>query len=273
MYSPPYVSKIFCAVLLSPLQPKRSIFVQIQTVLSQNESKHDRTVSVINLIDSVIPGIANRLARWMYRNNRFPWAPVDFELTAFGTGAAVFKLHTKSGDKALRMYRKSLGKSSGELLEMAEYYKMNYEMVLSWYGGSPDLMLPMEFLVLQGLPLVGPVAASLQPYIKGKRYDPFEDFSDEQFLRLLEANDFVRKQFIFFAEQTIRQWDGREMCYDFLGRENLMLVNEAGNYKLRIVDVGIFRFDMLENGYSKKMALIEQRMIRLVSLYELAKEI
>ena len=54
---------------------------------------------------------------------------------------------------------------------MAEHYKTNYELVLSWYG---NLVFPMEFLVLQGLPLIGPVAVSLQPYVDGQVQDLFE---------------------------------------------------------------------------------------------------
>lgn len=225
------------------------------------------------MVDSVIPGIANRISRWMYKNNHFPWVPVDIELIASGSGAAVFKLTWKNGDKVLRIYRKSLGKSSLGLLEMAEYYKRNYETVLSWYGAARDLVLPMEFLVLQGLPLIGPVAASLQPYVDGHRQDLFEDFTDDELLKLFAANDHLREQFLLFAKQTICQWVGREMCYDFLGRENLMLVKQGGAYRLHIVDVGIFKPNALADHSSEKVAKIQQRMDRLTSLYEQAKRI
>ncbi len=267
MYRRPFISKIFYAVLLTPLQPKQSTFVQFRSAVFQSGPYRTRALSMVNFVDSVIPGIASKLSRWMYKNNHFPWVPVDSELIAFGTGAAVFKLNWKRADKVLRIYRKSLGKSSFGLLEMAEHYKTNYELVHSWYG---NLVLPMEFMVMQGLPLIGPAAASLQPYVHGQIQDLFEDFSDDELLRLFEANDYVREQFIFFAKQTIRQWDERKKCYDFLGRENLMLVKHGGNYRLCIADVGIFEFDILQ---SEKMAQIEQRMDRLASLYELTKRI
>jgi len=209
----------------------------------------------------------------MYQNGRFPWAPVGIDLIAFGSGAAVFKLGWKDGDKVLRIYRKSLGKPAGGLIEMAEYYKRNYETVLSWYGEIPDLVLPMDFLVFPGLPLIGPVAASLQPYIHGPRQDLFEDFSDEELLQVLSANEDVREQFLSFVEQTTRQWDERKMCYDFIGRENLMLVREGGTYRLHIVDVGIFKFDTPVNNAAEKIALIDQRIKRLTSLYRRAKEL
>lgn len=74
--------------------------------------------SLVNLSISVIPWIASGLSRWMYRNNRVPWAPGDIGLIAFGSGAAVFKLGWKGGAKVLRICRKSLGKSSAGLLAM-----------------------------------------------------------------------------------------------------------------------------------------------------------
>lgn len=268
MYFRPFISKMFYAVLLSPLQPKQSTLVQLQSALSQTESTYDRTFSAVNLIERILPGIVNRVSRWMYRNNRFPWAPVEIELIAFGTGAAVFKLNWSNGVKVLRIYRRSVGKSAAGLLEIADYYKRNYETVLSWYG---SLVLPMEFLVLPGLPLVGPVAASLQPYVHGPRQDLFDDFSDEELLQLLKADDGLREQFICFAGQTIRQLDEHKMCYDFLGRENILLARHEGRYRLHIVDVGIFRPGHSTNNLSGKVVRIEQRMDRLASLYETAK--
>ena len=47
---------------------------------------------MVKFVDCLTPGIASKLSHWMYKNNRFPWAPVDSELIAFGTGAAVYKL-------------------------------------------------------------------------------------------------------------------------------------------------------------------------------------
>jgi hypothetical protein len=257
--------------MISPLQPKQSAFVQLRSALSYRSPSFARTMSTVNLVDRIIPGIASRLAYWMFKNSLFPWEPGNIHLIAFGTGAAVFRLDWKSGTKALRLYRKSLGKSASGLLGIAEYYKKNYETALAWYGGPLDLVLPMEFLVLQGLPLVGPIAASLQPYIQAEKRDIFEDFSDTDFRKLMEANPFLRDQFLFFVEQTLCQWEEGKICYDFVGRENLMLVKQGGSYRLKIVDVGFFKFDLPEFNLPGKVAQIEQKLERLKHLYQLAE--
>src|SRR6266545_790845 len=85
LYYPPFISKIFYAVLISPLQPKQSVFSELQSTLSGNTSSYGRTISMVNLVDSVIPGIVNGLSRWMFSKNCFPWTPVSMELIAFGT--------------------------------------------------------------------------------------------------------------------------------------------------------------------------------------------
>lgn len=229
-------------------------------------------MSIVNLVDKVIPGIAGKLSSWMFRNNRFPWATVDTQLIAFGSGAAVFKLSWKGGAKVLRIYRKSLGTTAPGLLKIAEYYKKNHETVWAWYGGSLDLVLPMDFMVLQGLPLVGPVAASIQPYVESEKQDIFEDFSDTDFVKLMESNPFIRDQFLFFAERTLCQWHERQICYDFVGKENIMLIKEGTDYRLKIVDVGIFKFDLPEHNTPEKVRQIEQRIQRLTHLSELAKK-
>jgi hypothetical protein len=230
-------------------------------------------MSTVNLVDKVIPGITSKLSRWMFRNNRFPWEPVSIELIAFGSGAAVFKLGWKGVPKVLRIYRKSLGSTASGLLEMAEYYKKNYDTVLEWYGGSLDLVLPMEFLVLQGLPFIGPVAASLQPYVQVENRDIFEDFSDDEFVRLLKENPFIRDQFLFFAEQTMCQWNDRKICYDFVGRENIMIAKQGEGYRLKIVDVGIFKFELPDHSLPEKVAQIEERIQRLMYLQQLAMSV
>lgn len=266
-------SKVFYAVMISSLQPKQSAFAQLRAALSYKSPGYVRTMSTVKLVDRIIPGIARRLSYWMFRNNHFPWKPTNIQLVAFGSGAAVFKLDWMGGARALRLYRKSLGNSVSGLLRTAEYYKKNYQTVLTWYGGSLDLVLPMEFLVLQGLPLIGPVAASLQPYVQAEKSDIFEDFSDSDFVKLLEAHPFVRDQFLFFAEQTVSQWDQGKICYDFVGRENLVLVKQGREYRLKIVDVGFFKFDLPEFNRPGKVAQIEQKIQRLKHLYQLAKSI
>lgn len=225
----------------------------------------------MNFFDKVIPGMASRFSQWMFRNNFFPWVPVDIQLIGFGSGAAVLKLKWKNGVKVLRIYRKSLGKLPTGILETAEYYQKNYKTLQHWYGGPMDLVLPMEFLVLQGLPFVGPVAASIQPYVQAEKRDIFKDFTDTDFVRLIEANPFLRAQFLFFVVRTLRQWEEGKICYDFVGRENLMLVKEGGRYQLKIVDTGFFRFDRPEHSFPGKVAQIEQHMQRLTHLYQLAK--
>lgn len=256
--------------MVSSLQPKQSAFDQLKAALSYNSPSYARTMSTVNLVDRIIPGIASRISRWMLRNSYFPWEPGNIQLIAFGSGAAVFKSDWKSGAKVLRIYRRSLGKSPSGLLGTAEYYKKNYETVLAWYGGSLDLVLPMEFLVLEGPRLVGPVAASLQPYIKAEKRDIFEDFSDTDFVKLMKANPFLRDQFLFFVKQTLCQWDEGKICYDFVGRENLLLVKQEGSYRLKIVDVGFFKFDLPEFNLPGKVAQIEQKIQRLKHLYQQA---
>ena len=256
--------------MISSLQPKQSAFNQVKAALSSRSPGYARTISTVNLVDRIIPGIASRISRWMLRNSHFPWEPGNIQLIAFGSGAAVFKLNWKNEAKVLRIYRRSLGKSSSGLLGTAEYYKKNYETVLAWYGGSLDLVLPMEFLVLEGPPLIGPVAASLQPYIQAEKRDLFEDFSDADFMKLMKANPFLRDQFLFFVEQTLRQWEEGKICYDFVGRENLLLVKWEGSYRLKIVDVGFFKFDLPEFNVPGKVAQIEQKIHRLKHLNQLA---
>jgi hypothetical protein len=63
------------------------------------------------------------------------------------------------------------------------------------------------------------------------------------------------------------------MCFDLLGRQNLMLVHHAGDYRLCIADTGVFKFDVVEQKHPGTLVKIEKRMDRLNHLYRLAKAI
>lgn len=269
----PVISKVMYAVLLSSLQPHSPSPVQSVSAPHSGRSRLDRAVSIVHLVDRVIPGGSERLSRGLYSNSHFPWLPVDIELIASGTGAAVFKLNWSTGPKVLRIYRRSLGQSLKGLLQVASYYRNRYRMLRSWYDSSLGLVLEMEFFIWQGPHLLGPVAASLQPYIQGQMQDLFQDFSDEELLRLLEEKAFVREQFLFFARQTFRQWEEGEMCLDFLGSQNVMIVNQDGNHRLYLPDPGIFELKILAEKQPGKFSEMEERIHRLARLYEHAKEL
>lgn len=269
----PVISKIIYAVLLSSLQPSPQSPVPRQLFRRSERSRFNRAVSIIHMIDRVIPGVSQRLSRRLYLDSRFPWRPVSTELIARGSGAAVFKLNWSHGPKVVRIYRRSLGRSLDGLLKVAAYYQSRYRMLSQWYGGPLELIPEMEFLVLQGPYLVGPVAASLQPYIQGQKRDLFQDFTDDELLKLLKENHFVREQFLFFAKQTLCQWEERKMCLDFLGMQNVMIVNRGGKYRLCLPDLGIFEFETLAKKYPKKISQLEKRIHRLTRLYESAKKL
>lgn len=274
MYYPSFVSKLFYTVLLSPLQSRQSVSQQLKTIRSPNISNYERMIITANLADRLIPRSVSWIAKWMLKNPRFPWQPVNVALLAFGSGAAVLKLSLRDGrDEVLRMYGRSLGKSRQQLVEVASYYKKNYELIVNWYGNIPGLVLPMDFMILDGFPLIGPVATSFQQYVDGQKFDLFEDFSDQELLSLFASSNFLREQFVLFANQTIQQWSGQKMCYDFLGRENVMLVKNSGNYQLNIVDVGIFKFDNPEHNTPDKVARIKERIARLRELLKQTEQI
>jgi hypothetical protein len=267
------LAKIFLGLIFAPRQPREQAFFEFQAILDPRKSNYKRVASLVNLGDRLIPGIANTLSLWFSQRNRFPWSSVDLDLIGFGAGAVVYKLDYGSGSKALRIYRNSIGGGVRDSLETVNFYKDCYETVLSWYEGAWDLVLPMQFLILHGPPLAGPVAASLQTYVDGHKKDFFDDFSDDELLTLMAKDVQLRDQFDFFATQTVLLCDKRGLCFDFFGRENLLLSNRQGINRLYIVDTGIFDFKKTKQKSTKNISQIEKRIHRLKSLHTRVKNI
>src|SRR5688572_10398141 len=104
----PLISKIIYAVLLSSLQSNPQSTVPRRLFRPSDSSRYNRAVSIVHMVDRVIPGVSTRLSRRIYVNSRFPWRPVSTELIARGSGAAVFKLNWSNGPNVVRIYRRSL---------------------------------------------------------------------------------------------------------------------------------------------------------------------
>jgi hypothetical protein len=163
----------------------------------------------------------------------------------------------------LKIYRRSLGKKAQSLAHIADHFKAKYETVCSWYNGRINLVPPAHFLILHGPLFSSPSAAVLQPYIEGHKTDFFLDHPNPELLRLMKNDPELAEQFLFMAEQTLDVYTKQDLCVDFLGRENLMLVEKDGRHQLLVVDNGIFQMTPLQHDAPAVYGRIKARLERL----------
>jgi hypothetical protein len=256
------------AAVTACLRPTMDFTATLREMLNPRTSNYKRVADAVNLVDRVLPGASRALSILLTRSPLLPFAGIRPELMSYGSGATVFFLRHSGGDKVLKVYRQSLGRDLQGVMEVVKLYQGKYETVQGWYSGRVRLVPPAQFLIIHGPILNRPAAAILQPYIHGEKRDMFEDFTDEELLRLLRADASLAEQFIFFVRETWRIYVARGLCLDFVGRDNLMLVNEAGRWSLLIVDNGIFEPDALRQKAPETVTEIERRMRRLLWLLQ-----
>lgn len=182
---------------------------------------------------------------------------------SYGSGSTVFFLKRPDKDWVLKVYRRSLGKKGHSLAAIAQHFKDKYETVCSWYNGRCTLVPPAHFLILCGPTFGSPAAAVLQPYIHGRKSDFFLDYSNQELLLMMKKEPELAEQFCFFVEQTLLVYTKHDLCVDFLGRENLMLVEKDGRHQLFVVDNGIFQMSILESSVPAVYGRIKARLERL----------
>jgi hypothetical protein len=256
------------AAVTAPLRPKSSLAGSIKEVLSLQTSNYNRVAAAMNVLDWAAPGASRAVSTLLTRSPRLPFAATQVELMSYGSGATVFLLRGNGSDKVLKVYRQSLGRDPRGVMEVVQLYRRKYETVRGWYNGRDRLVPTAYFLIVHSPLLNRPAAAILQPYIAGDKRDIFEDFTDEELLDLLRSDEPLAEQFVFFVRETWRVYIARGLCLDFVGRDNLMLVNQAGRRSLLIIDNGIFEIETLRQRAPQTLAEIESRLRRLLRLLQ-----
>jgi hypothetical protein len=259
------------AVMTACLRPRQQKRIYLHALLNLNTSNYERVAAWTNLMDTLFPGFARRISTGLYNSNRFPLAGEEVQLMSFGSGATVFLINRPDSDWVLKVYRRSLGKKEQNLAQIARLFKTKYETVRTWYNnGRINLVPAAQFLILHGPIFSSPAAAVLQAYIYGEKRDFFQDYSNTELLDLMATDQEMCAQFRFFAAQTLDIYKHHNLCVDFLGRENLMLVNNDGHHELKVVDNGIFDLNMLRHSAPD---VYDQLAYRLSRVRDLQREI
>ncbi|MCI0399037.1 MAG: hypothetical protein L0332_34425 [Chloroflexi bacterium] len=249
--------------MTASLRPRQQRRAYLQAILNLKSSNYERVAAWINLMDTLIPGFARRVSAGLTNSSRFPFASAEVQLMSYGSGATVFLIKRPDGDWVLKIYRRSLGKQAHSLAQIAQFFKVKYETVCAWYNGRFNLVPLAHFLILHGPIFGSPAAGVLQSYIHGEKKDFFQDCSNADLLHLMCTHEGLRAQFLFFTERTLDIYQQHGLCVDFLGRENLMLVNDGGRWQLLVVDNGIFNLESLRRSAPAVYGQLTARLERV----------
>jgi hypothetical protein len=257
-----FVFKSIDAAIIAHLKPKQSALKTLMTILDPRTSNYERVAALVSLSDVILPGMSLRISRSLSRSSHLPFLGSTIELINYGSGSSVFLLG-EGGKKVLKMYRRSLGRNIDDLLYIAKEFKTKYEMISSWYAGPYSFIIPTTFLVLHGPALDAPAAAAIQPYIHGEKIDLFNDLTDEALVSLLQQDEYLKKQFIFFAQKTLEVYEQYGLCHDFMGRENMKLVRTESRSQLVIIDYGIINLRAMKENSPERFSRFYTYLDRL----------
>ena len=292
--------KALDSVATAPLRADQRLTDRFWKLLNPRSSNYDRVAAAVNVFDGLAPGVAGRWSRRLLDYGQLPLATAPLatappataagfrngaqgdrsrrgELHAYGSGATLFLLQGTGRALILKVYRRTLGRSSAGLISLARYFRQKYTTVCSWYGSGPINILPSWYFILNAPLLATPAVGMLQPYIDVEMKDLFLDFSTSQLLGMLEEDPGLAAQLRFFCKQSLAVAEREGRCLDIVGRDNVTLlrtpVSEAtasGEHVLTILDYGVF--DLAEKRVAAPKAY-DHVMWRLNRLENLLKEI
>lgn len=260
-----YFLKMLDAVVTATLRPHRSTLDSMRSALKPRLPHYDRVASAANVFAGLCPSISRRTFKYLIRSRQLPFHQCGIELMNYGSGSTVFLMTIGVEQLVLKVYRRSLGRNRLGLMTLAHEYKSNYQMVSSWYQ---DLVPPSQILILNG-PLLGrPALGLVQPYLNGEKKDLFRDFLPNDLISLMKANPHLSQQIQFFAKQTLYCYQKLNVCLDFLGRENVMVLKNQGTFSLHIIDTGYFAMEAFRREKPEKQAQFEEYILKLKRLLE-----
>jgi peptidoglycan/xylan/chitin deacetylase (PgdA/CDA1 family) len=228
------------AALTAGLRPPGGALTRIARVARPSSSHYERVGQAVRLAQSAAPGLRARLLRSLLDTSGLPLRAARIELAGFGSGTTVFRLESDPGvaPRALKIYRRTLGREPRSLASAARRYRLRYRRLREVFGAA---VVPAEFLVLHAPLRRAPALACLQPWLPG----PLEDLlaHDDAALRArmaehpelgAELRDFARKALVW----------RRQGCFpDLLGAGNLVATTVDGLPRLWLLDYGIFEAD------------------------------
>jgi hypothetical protein len=253
------------AAVTAPARQRRPGTRPLRELLRARRS-FDRVAAAVNVVDRLLPGSADALARRLAGTAPLALAATAIEAIDFGSGGTVFRIETPAGPHALKVFRRSLGRPLAEQRAVAAYYADRYRTVSGWYAAVPGLVMRSEFLILPG-PIRGrPVAAVVQPFLEGRKRCFFEDLDLAETRALFSQDPDLAEQFRGFAASTLELWKKGERCLDLVGRENLMLFETQSRQRLAIVDCGLFELPLVRVQAPERYAALAERVGRLEAL-------
>jgi len=257
--------RLLDAAVTAPARQRRPGADPVRGLLRASRS-FDRAAAAVGLLDRWLPGGVDALARRLTSTAPLALAATAIEPLDFGSGTTVFRLETPAGPRALKVFRRSLGRPLAEQREVALHYAGRHRTVSGWYAAVPGLVAPSAYLILPG-PIRGrPVAAVVQPWVAGHRRCFFEDLDSAGALQLLSGDPLLAEQFRGFARVTLECWRRGRRCLDLVGRENLMLLEFEGRARLAIVDCGVFELAAVRREAPDRYAALAERIGRLEAL-------
>ncbi|NLG98886.1 MAG: hypothetical protein GX491_16140 [Chloroflexi bacterium] len=240
----------------------------LRSVVRRKSTKYARISSFVSLLDSILPGTALGFANALYGLDRFPVKGYQISLLGFGSGATVFLLENERERKVLKTFRRSLGKPLRTVLQVAKEYRQKYCENVRWFNNRYEVVVPSAYLILHG-PLLGATAAAvLQPYIEGRKMDLFEDFTEDEAVQLGQSDPIFRLQLLDFSQQLFAMLREKEVCFDLVGRENLMLVETREGIRLKIADMGVFNVAAVRENSPALYRRFQEHLARLRAIQD-----
>lgn len=257
------------ALLTAPLTPAETARERIRLILRPRSSNYRRVSALSNLLDYVAPGrVSRRLASALIDLRHFPLAVARVEVLAHGSGSTVFLIDTGSRRMVLKVLRRSLARPARQAVQVARDFQRKHLRLRAVFNGADEVVVPSLFLVLHG-PLLGAAAAAvLQPYVEGRKQDIFLDYSVDEAIALLRRTPQLGSQWVGFAQRFLRSMEETGICFDLVGRENLMLVEYEGKLSLKIADNGVFDVGALSVQSPARHAQLQAHIDRLRQITE-----
>jgi hypothetical protein len=261
-----YFYRAVDAAITAPLNAHVSNYQNVKLLIQPGASNHVKMGAFINIFNNFVPGTSRAVSNYLMRSDNLPLPRGQLTLLSYGTGSTVYRYENANEAYVVKTSRRTLGKPPSVLLKFSEQYRENFNKLDRWYNKRHCLVVPSLFLIIQSTLLNIPCVACIQGFVHGEQEDLLRDYDDAQIIEMMRHDERLGVQFKDFVWATVNSIRSEGLCFDMLGKNNLMLLTHEDGRQLVIVDYGIFNLDTLARHTPEKLKLVDKDIKRLKAL-------
>jgi len=232
----------------------RGSFGYALNVLLSNPDMEIKLSALATIISSVLPNTTSEKLEKKLLNVDLEQLPLNLQENKAtfidkGLRSYIYKVETKQGLFVVKIEFAPPKATIDDVIYKATEDKENCDFLKKYYKSIESLIVDTDIIISKATRDNRLAIISIQKFLGEKLIDPFR-YPKDKLINLLQKDEVLKKEFIDFVNLT-KSINSKGVYIDLQGENNLCIVKEGRQNKLKFIDYGTVIFLNDENKSSK----------------------